>query len=607
MHKSSIHYRILNFKLLPQEIRKLMLILMNWVFQSVLYMDRTERTLKVLVTLIPTFILFFLFQNYYSELTSIIISFSIAHTLNWIFNGQIFVLLKNVGWVNTDKDKFFIYSSALKRRIEKTNFLYLAVIFGSLSRNRLTDSSDLDIRIIRKSGLNNALKCFLFIWHERLLALIYRFPLDIYILDDVSGLSKINSEEAPIILYDPDNYIVKNYTEYFFFQDIFHKSMDFPEIIMVYPYDPLHKNPGGGIKYVDNLIMGLLKEGKKVTLLGVKLSDKTIDEYQSLGFKFVPITEKSDASYLYLLFLFVKTPFLKLPINSVIHSHRSYFLLPFILFRQNNLKIVTLHGITLEIIRVSSYAYLYPIIEPVFRFIERLCLSNIDVYIAVSNNVKHFFENRYPWMMNRIEIIPTGVDLTTYKPMDKHKIRKLYGFEEDDLIVMFVGRLEKIKNIDFLIRSFTILSQQVSNSKLLIVGNGVEESNLKNISTHLGSKIFFMGSQPSEKMPEIYNLASVLALCSESEASPNVVKEALACGIPVVSTDVGDVSSIICNDSLGKISHKDENSFARDLIHMCKSKGKNKVFFEHRNQFVTENFEIKKMSESISKVLEYYL
>jgi glycosyltransferase involved in cell wall biosynthesis/predicted nucleotidyltransferase len=603
MHESSIHYRILNFKYLPLGFKKSILILMNWAFQSILYMERTEKILKISLTLAPTLVLFLLFQKHYSELTSIIISFFIAHTFNWIFNGQIFVLFKNIRWVNTDYDKFFMYSSALKRRIEKTDCLYLAVIYGSLSRNKLTSSSDLDVRIVRKSGLINAYKSFLFVWRERLLALIYKFPLDIYLLDDISGLSKMNLKEAPIILYDPENYIVKNHKNHFFFKDVFSKNMTSPEIIMVYPYDPLHKNPGGGIRYVDNLIAGLVSEGKKVTLLGVKLSNKSTNEYQNLEFKFIPIIEKSDASFFYLLSLFVKTPFLKLPINSVIHSHRSYFLLPFILFKPNNLKIVTLHGITLEIIRTSSYAYFYSIIEPFFRFFERLCLLNIDIYIAVSNNVKRFFESRYPWMLDNIEIIPTGVDLAAYKPMDKHKIRKKYGFEDNDLIVMFVGRLEKIKNIDFLIRSFTILSQKISNTKLLIIGTGIEESNLKNISTHLGSKIVFMGSQPSEKMPEIYNLTNVLALCSESEASPNVVKEALACGVPVVSTDVGDVSSIITNDFLGKIAPKNEEDFAQCLIDTIKLVHVQQSFVELKCTTKSKEFEIHTI---ISKMIQIY-
>lgn len=340
MEKSSIHYKILNFEYVPIGFRKLILILMNWVFQSILYMDKTEKILKISLTVVPTLVLFTLFQKHHSGVIFLIISFCIAHTFNWIFNGQIFVLLKNIRWIHTDKDKFFIYSSALKRRIEKTDYFYLAVIYGSLSRDKLTDSSDLDVRIIRKSGLINAFKSFLFVWNERLLALIYKFPLDIYLLDDNSGLSKINPKEAPIILYDSENYIVKNYDKYFFFNDIFSKNIVSPEIILVYPYDPLHKNFGEGIRYVDRLITDLVGEGRKVTLLGVKFSNKSIDEYHNLGFKFIPIIEKSDSSYSYFFSLFVKTPFLNLPINSTFHSYHSYFLLPFILFKPNNLKMI---------------------------------------------------------------------------------------------------------------------------------------------------------------------------------------------------------------------------------------------------------------------------
>ncbi len=153
--------------------------------------------------------------------------------------------------------------------------------------------------------------------------------------------------------------------------------------------------------------------------------------------------------------------------------------------------------------------------------------------------------------------------------MDKEKLREKYGLKHDEKIILFVGRLERIKNIDFLIRSFVIVMEKISKAKLVIVGRGKEQKNLINLAKKLGieKKTFFVGEVNPEKMPEVYNYADVVALPSISEASHTVVKEALACGVPVVSTNVGDVIEIITNPIIGTVVNSyDEKLFANALI-----------------------------------------
>jgi glycosyltransferase involved in cell wall biosynthesis len=339
--------------------------------------------------------------------------------------------------------------------------------------------------------------------------------------------------------------------------DLKQKSCKY-KVMMVYPYDPQNIMPGGGIRYVDLLLNNLIERKVDVSLIGVNLEG---GQNQDLKIPFAPILNKSDNCWRFLINLFFKVPFMKIENGTIIHSHRSYFLLPFILFKPHNPKIVTLHGITLEIIKTSSYNRYYNHIKKVYRIAEKFLLRRIDFHVAVSDNVKDFFENMYPFLNGKIIVISSGIDTQLFRKLEKSNLRKKYGFDDSENIVLFVGRLEKIKNIAFLIKSFKILTEIIENSRLLIVGDGIEKQDLKNLSEQLSLKnVTFMGSQKMENMPEIYNLADLLALCSHSEASPTVVKEAIACGIPVVCTNVGDVESIITHESLGRILYNNNIS-----------------------------------------------
>ena len=339
-------------------------------------------------------------------------------------------------------------------------------------------------------------------------------------------------------------------------------------IYMIYNYDYYNPRNGGGIRYTHNLINYLLKNGIKVTLIGVDLSNNK-NVVKNSGPDTIYVLKNSDNALKFFIKLFLKVSFLKFEENSIIHAHRTYFLLPSILFHPKVPKVVTLHMKPLEFVRVE-YPQYFKLVNKLHKIVESFCLKRINVLVAINEEVKQAYERRYPWINGKIKVIPgTGVDLEKFKPMDKEKIRKKYGFKPDEKIILFVGRLEKIKNLDFLIRSFVFVINEVPNAKLVIVGRGSWQENLVNLvkELNLESNVIFMGEINPEEMPEVYNCADVLALSSMSEASPSVVREALACGVPVVSTNVGDASEIITDPLLGAIGNEyDEKLFAEALI-----------------------------------------
>lgn len=130
---------------------------------------------------------------------------------------------------------------------------------------------------------------------------------------------------------------------------------------------------------------------------------------------------------------------------------------------------------------------------------------------------------------------------------------------------IFSGRLEKVKNIDRLISLYSKLPTAVQNENLFyIAGTGTLESALKKqvLSLGLTEKIIFLGELKNEDMVEANSTKKILLMASALEGMPMAIAEALSVGVPVVSTDVGDIARIIHNRENGfllPLDYEDED------------------------------------------------
>lgn len=327
------------------------------------------------------------------------------------------------------------------------------------------------------------------------------------------------------------------------------------EVTIICSMDPYTPKPGGIETYVLSLIPVLAKKGVKTFI-------PRIDGLNTSGYKF-------------LFNLLLKAYSLKIQKSSIIHIQRPHQILPFVIFYRKNPKVCTLHGIAYNDVYFKKGKF----VGEIYRLIEGFALKQADLIIAVDENTKKFYIQKYPWLKDKIIAIPIGIDTELFRPMEKDKMRKQYGFKEKDRIILYVGRLEKEKKLDFLLKSFKKIEKEQSNCKLVLVGDGREIDNLENLAKDLGSKdIIFMGALEHDKIPEIMNCADVFALTSLHESGPIVIEEALACGVPIVTTDVGRVREFIKNDNVGRIVDRDEKEFAvalKEMINMDREKTRN--------------------------------
>lgn len=191
---------ILELGFLPRWMKVGVIIGINWFFQSILYMDRTERAYKLFLELIFALLTFVIISPLTPLWLAIVISLVNGHSLNWLLNGHLFGLLKTFEYGEIDPQKLNGYISGFKKRLSEEKSIDEALCYGSLARGEMNNHSDLDVRVIRKKGFVNGIRSCNFVFFERSRALFLKFPLDIYVLDDSSGLSLLRDDEVPIRL-----------------------------------------------------------------------------------------------------------------------------------------------------------------------------------------------------------------------------------------------------------------------------------------------------------------------------------------------------------------------------------------------------------------------
>lgn len=167
-------------------------IVSHWLFQSLFYADTTERLFKILLDGLIALIIgtsLFLFSHL-NIFTSFILGIFIAHTLNFLFNGQVFGALKHYGIIKLSYHEFRSHIEHFSERTRAEPSINKVLVCGNLSRGHWSPQSDFDIRIIRHSGVWNGIRASIFLMMERSRAFITKFPIDIYVLDSEKAIKK---------------------------------------------------------------------------------------------------------------------------------------------------------------------------------------------------------------------------------------------------------------------------------------------------------------------------------------------------------------------------------------------------------------------------------
>jgi teichuronic acid biosynthesis glycosyltransferase TuaC len=185
-------------------------------------------------------------------------------------------------------------------------------------------------------------------------------------------------------------------------------------------------------------------------------------------------------------------------------------------------------------------------------------LRRADLVIAVSDRLRNFAIS-LGTEPKRAVTIPNGVDTSVFYPRDRQEVRRKLGLHSHTRIILSAGSLIERKGHHCVVAILNRLTARGEKVRLLIAGGagreGHYEDQLREQTIHLGlqDRVQFLGHVKGPAMAELMSAADVLCLASSREGWPNVVHEALACGTPVVATDVGAIPDMLASDRLGAI------------------------------------------------------
>jgi D-inositol-3-phosphate glycosyltransferase len=205
--------------------------------------------------------------------------------------------------------------------------------------------------------------------------------------------------------------------------------------------------------------------------------------------------------------------------------------------------------------------------EPAMRIrFEAEIAQQADMLIASTSDEAAELIGSYGASPERVFVVPPGVDLATFRPLDRVEARRKIGYADGPLL-LFVGRLERLKGVEVAIRALALLTGRAHPGLRLLVlgedsrdGDESEKERLKAIATSLGvrERVDFLGSVAHHELPYFYSAADACVMPSYTESFGLVGLEAQACGCPVVASDVPGLRSVVRDEVSGYLIHGDD-------------------------------------------------
>jgi phosphatidylinositol alpha-1,6-mannosyltransferase len=210
----------------------------------------------------------------------------------------------------------------------------------------------------------------------------------------------------------------------------------------------------------------------------------------------------------------------------------------------------------------------------------------------------------------RIVLIPPGVDIRRFTPADSEESRRRLGLQ-GQRILLTVGRLQRRKGQDMVIRAMPALRASIPNLRYVIVGSGEEEAHLRSLALQLGvgTCVSFVGAVPDRDLPDYYRACDVFVLPNREEPNQDiegfgiVFLEANACGKPVVGGRSGGTSDAVLDGATGLLIDGGSESALTEALRSLLQDGQRAAALgaEGRRR-VVESFSWERVTEEIRQL-----
>lgn len=292
----------------------------------------------------------------------------------------------------------------------------------------------------------------------------------------------------------------------------------------------------------------------------------------------------------------------------VLHSHAPFSMgiMARVLASNLGLKHVGTHHTMYEYYRHYAPLIIRPTMEQSKKLIKHWCVK-LDKVVAPTDNIKNVLTD-YGVPSDHIVVIPTGIDMYSFDKPIEWDLREEYNIKDEDKILLFVGRIAKEKNIDFLIKDvFKKVVQEEKNVKFVIIGDGNERENLEEIvvNSNLQQNVIFTGAQDRKRVIDAYKQSDLFIFASFTETQGLVVLESLASGTPVVALGKMGVYDLLSKGNTGGIMIPELNAddFIHNILRLLKNEDEYNKLSSLGKNFVEKNYSL---PVNVQKLISVY-
>lgn len=274
------------------------------------------------------------------------------------------------------------------------------------------------------------------------------------------------------------------------------------------------------------------------------------------------------------------------------HAASAYLAKQMLKKQSKDIKIITtLHGTDITLVGL----------EPSFLPLVKFSIEESDGVTAVSRFLKEKTITNYH-IDKEIEVITNFIDIEKFKPVCHEEFKKHIA-PNDEKILVHVSNFRRVKRVPDTIRILEIVRKEIP-AKLLLVGDGPDRSECERLARELQLEkdVIFLGKQ--DGLAEILSASDVFLMPSQSESFGLSALEAMACGLPVVSSSVGGLPELILHNEVGFIAEfGDVERMSKYTIELLQNEKKYKSFSKKSRERAVKHFEKDKI---VPQYLAYY-